>query len=71
MAAHVVRTALPAPLALLEQAGSAVLAFFGSVKAANRAQAEYKRLSLLSDHELSQIGLTREDLPRVLLRNFN
>lgn len=70
MAAHAVQTTLPAPLALLEKAGAAVLTFFGSVTAANRAQAEYKRLSLLTDHELAQIGVAREDLPRIVLRNF-
>ena len=67
---HAVRTALPAPLALVKKAALPVLAFLGSVKAANRALAEYKRLSLLSDHELEQIGVAREDLPRIVLRNF-
>jgi uncharacterized protein YjiS (DUF1127 family) len=59
-----------APRGLLRQIGDGVAFLARSVKSWAARQATLSEMSLMSDRELADIGLTRGDLPRVFDADF-
>jgi len=64
-------TALKTPLRLLGALARAWTEFLTGIHQARAMALRYQTLSGLSDRELAAHGLTRQDIPRVVLATFN
>jgi len=62
--------AQPAPRSLLRQIGDGLASFAQGVKNWADRQATLSEMGMMSDRELSDIGLTRADVPRVFDADF-